>query len=42
MVEQLENPKIEEIFLEDIKIQSNEIGEFMISYNEVYWLIIYK
>ena len=42
MVEQLENPKIEEIFLEDIKIQSNEIGEFMISYHEVYWLIIYK
>ena len=42
MVEQLENPKIEEIPLENIPSQLDEIGEFMISYNEVYWLIIYK
>ena len=44
MTKKLENPKIEEIPLENIpvKSQSDEIGEFMISYNEVYWLIIYK
>ena len=42
MTEELENPKIEEISLGDIQIQSDEIGELMIIYHEVYWLIIYK
>ena len=42
MTEKLENPKIEEISLENIKIKSNEIGEFMISYHEVYWFINYE
>ena len=41
MVEKLEDPKIEEIPLEKIKIQSDEIGELMIIYHEVYWLLIY-
>ena len=42
MTEKLENPKIEEITFDDIKIQSDEIGELMIIYHEVYWHIIYK
>ena len=41
MVEKLESPKIEEIPLENIKIQSDEFGELMIIYHEVYWLLIY-
>ena len=36
MTEKLENPKIEEITFDDIKIQSDEIGELMIVYHEVY------
>ena len=41
MTEKLKNPKIEEISLEDIQIQSNEICELMIIYHEVFWLLIY-
>ena len=41
MVEKLESPKIEEIPLEKIKIQSDEIGELMIIYHELFWLLIY-